>query len=136
MMSVLDRDTCLQLLATQQLARLAFTRRALPDIIPVNYVLDGEELLIQLDPGSDIARAVTNAVVALEVDLIDQALHTGWSVTVIGEAQQILDPAARRRSMERTLTSWAGGRRDYLLSISSERVTGRLLREPNSSASA
>jgi nitroimidazol reductase NimA-like FMN-containing flavoprotein (pyridoxamine 5'-phosphate oxidase superfamily) len=122
----LDRARCLELLASRPVGRLAFTRRALPDVIPVNYTLDGEDVLIRLEAGSPTAAAVTGAVVAFEVDDIDIDARAGWSVTVVGEAQEVLDVQERLRASLRLVT-WAGDQRDHLLRIRTERVTGRTL---------
>jgi hypothetical protein len=88
-LSELGHDESLALLATGRVGRLAFTRRALPDIVPVKFVLHEEDLLIQLDPASTVAQAVRGAVVAFEVDDLDPAGRGSWSVTVVGSAQVV-----------------------------------------------
>jgi nitroimidazol reductase NimA-like FMN-containing flavoprotein (pyridoxamine 5'-phosphate oxidase superfamily) len=123
---VLDRERCLELLSVRPVGRLAFTRRALPDIIPVNYTTDGDAILIRMEAGSPAAAAVTGAVVAFQVDDLDLETHTGWSVTVVGQAVEVMDAQERRRAGDR-LVSWAGNQRDHLLRIATERMTGRLL---------
>lgn len=122
----LDRERCLELLASRPVGRLAFTRRALPDIIPVNYVLNDDAILVRLEAGSPTAAAVTGGVVAFEVDDVDLGARTGWSVTVVGTAVEVMDAALRRRAGD-LLVSWAGNQRDHLLAIRTERMSGRLL---------
>lgn len=123
----LDRPTCLSLLATRPVGRLVFTHRALPEVLPVNYLLDGGKVLIRLEVGSSAARAVRDSVVAFEVDDIDIGERTGWSVTVVGHAREIIDPADRQRASALNLQSWAGDGRDHYLEIAAEKVTGRRL---------
>jgi nitroimidazol reductase NimA-like FMN-containing flavoprotein (pyridoxamine 5'-phosphate oxidase superfamily) len=125
-MRSLDREDCLALLATQQVGRLAFTRRALPDIVPVNFVLDREDVLIRLEEDSSVARAVRDAVVAFQVDQLDLTERTGWSVTVVGVAE--VDEAAGRDAPP--FHPWAPGRRDQYVRIHTDRVEGRVLGPP------
>src|SRR4051794_33416665 len=48
----LTRDECLRLIAARRIGRLAFIHRAgLPLILPVNYVLDDDAVLIRSGPG-------------------------------------------------------------------------------------
>nr|BFE79301.1 hypothetical protein GCM10020093_019020 [Planobispora longispora] len=70
---VLSRAECLELLASVPIGRIVFTDRALPAIQPVNYVLDGNRLVIRATAGSKLALAVRDTIVALEADAFDQA---------------------------------------------------------------
>jgi len=126
-LSALSRAECLDLLASQSVARLAFTRRALPDVIPVNFVLDGESALIRVQPGSAVARAVAGAVVAIQADDLDREDRTGWSVTAVGEACEVLDPGDLARVADLVPLPWARGDRSLLIRIPLTRVAGRRL---------
>jgi nitroimidazol reductase NimA-like FMN-containing flavoprotein (pyridoxamine 5'-phosphate oxidase superfamily) len=123
----LDRQTCLALLASRPVGRLVFTHYALPDVIPVNYRMDGESLLIRLGRGSLAATAILDAIVAFEVDDIDLDSRTGWSVTVVGRAHEVTERGQLRRAQELGLSSWVGDARDYYVSIAAQKVTGRRL---------
>jgi len=123
----LDRAECLTLLAGRPVGRLVFTHRALPDVIPVNYQLDGENLLIRLGSGSVAATATRDAVVAFEVDDIDLDARTGWSVTVVGRAHEVTDPAELQRVQALGLSSWVADPRDHYVVVAAEKVTGRRL---------
>jgi nitroimidazol reductase NimA-like FMN-containing flavoprotein (pyridoxamine 5'-phosphate oxidase superfamily) len=126
----LDRSACLALLASRPVGRLVFTHRALPDVLPVNYRLDGERLLIRLNSGSEAAAATRDAVVAFEVDEIDVLTRTGWSVTVVGHAHEITDRAELQRVKALELITWAGDARDHFVAVEVERITGRRLFHP------
>ena len=126
----LDRAECLALLAGRPVGRLVFTHRALPDVIPVNYRLDGENLLIRLGSGSTAAVATRDTVVAFEVDDIDVAARTGWSVTIVGRAHEITEVDELKRAQALGLTSWAGDDRDHFVHVAVEKVTGRRLIRP------
>jgi uncharacterized protein len=126
----LDRPTCLALLAGQPVGRLVFTHGALPDVLPVNYRLDGQRLLIRLASGSIAATATRDSVVAFEVDDIDAAAHTGWSVTVVGRAHEITDAEGLRQVDALGLRSWVTDSRDHVISVAVEKITGRRLFHP------
>lgn len=119
----LARDECLSLLQSQCIGRIAFTDDSGPDVLPVNYVMDGEDVLLTTTGYGAIARAATGARVAFEVDILDEFNETGWSVVVRGRAtrESPFDlPDERPRP-------WADGTRTYLLRISTDVVTGRRL---------
>ena len=123
----LDRAACLALLAARPVGRLVFTHRALPDVIPVNYRLHGEMLVIRLSSGSVAASATRDAVVAFEVDDIDVEARTGWSVTVVGRAHEITDADELRQVQALGLSSWVADTRDHYVAVAAEKVTGRRL---------
>ena len=126
----LDRSSCLAMLGTRPFGRLVFTHRALPDVLPVNYRLDGESVLIRLVSGSTAAAAARDSVVAFEVDDIDISSRSGWSITVVGHAHEITESGELGRARSLGLVSWAGDDRDHFVSVAVERVTGRWLHHP------
>ncbi|HEV8627036.1 MAG TPA: pyridoxamine 5'-phosphate oxidase family protein [Acidimicrobiia bacterium] len=88
----LDRETCLRLLATQRIGRLAV--QAGPDVgphvVPVNYTLLRGSIVLRSAPGTKRTRLVTEPV-TFEVDTFDPFLRTGWSVVVEGLAYEASD---------------------------------------------
>ncbi len=119
----LGRDECLQLLLTQRVGRIVFADDSGPDVLPVNYVMDGEDILLTTTGYGAIARSATGARVAFEIDELDEFHEAGWSVVVRGRAtrESPFDvPADRPRS-------WADGTRTYVLRIKSDVITGRRL---------
>jgi uncharacterized protein len=123
----LDRVACLALLATRPLGRLVYTHRALPDVLPVNYRLDGENVLIRLAIGSTAAIAARDSVVAFEADDFDARSLTGWSVTIVGHAREIIEPRERLSTDVLDLSSWGGNGQDLFISVAAEKITGRHL---------
>lgn len=123
----LDRPTCLTLLASGSLGRLVFTDRALPDVLPVPYRMDGEHILIRLAVGSTASRASQGTVVAFTVDEFDAATRSGWSVTAVGYAHEIVEPQAQTKMMLTELVSWQGDAQTSLVSISTDKLTGSRL---------
>lgn len=119
----IDRAECLNLLHTGTVGRIAFTDDSGPDILPVNYAMDGEDIVITTTGYGALARAATNARVAFEVDEVDHFNAAGWSVVVRGRAtrQSPLEPPERRPY------PWADGSRTYLLRITPDVISGRRL---------
>jgi uncharacterized protein len=124
-LEVLDREESLRLLATAALGRIAVTSAALPLVLPVNFRYDGRQVLIRTGAGTKLEAATDHAVVAFEVDDIDPATESGWSVMVTGVARELTDPAALAALARRPLTRWATGDADRVVAISVDLVSGR-----------
>lgn len=122
-----DRPTCLKLLAGRALGRLVFTRQALPAVRPVHYQLDGEEIMIKVPVNTTASRSSRDLVVAFTVDEFDSGSQTGWSVTAVGHAHEIHQPEARLEAIASGLTSWQEDGQVSLLSITTEKLSGRRL---------
>ena len=93
LLEVLDEGACRQLLGTTRTGRLGFTDGALPAILPVSFVLQDGHVVIPARLSSGVVSAVRGAVVAFEVDSYDALSRVGWSVTVVGPARIVRDPA-------------------------------------------
>ncbi|MCA2229258.1 pyridoxamine 5'-phosphate oxidase family protein [Nonomuraea aurantiaca] len=128
-LQVLSHEECMRLLPSRPIGRIVFTDRALPAVQPVNFCLDGEDIVIRTAAGSKLAAATRHAVVAFEVDDFDSGERTGWSVTVVGYARVADDPAQIARLERLPLTSWARAR-DHFIVITAVEATGRRIRQP------
>ncbi len=122
---MLDQRECLRLLSSVPVGRVAFTDRALPAIQPVNFVLDGSDVILRTGVGSKLGLAIRRAVVAFEADDFDPEVRSGWSVTLIGEARAVTDPAEAERLSRLPLPAWAPGPRDRYIRIFGRYVSGR-----------
>jgi uncharacterized protein len=125
-LEVLDRDECLRLLGGAVIGRVGVSSRALPRVLPVNFRLDGDRILIRTGRGTKLDAATANAVVAFEVDDIDPVDQTGWSVLITGAARELTDPAELAAVAAQPLARWAPhGPDDRVMAISTELVDGR-----------
>ncbi|MGA4994474.1 pyridoxamine 5'-phosphate oxidase family protein [Nonomuraea bangladeshensis] len=124
-LQVLTDEECLRLLASTPIGRIVFTDRALPAVQPVAFCLDGDGIVIRTGVGSKLAAATRRAVVAFEVDDYDPVLRTGWSVSVVGHADAITDPAETARLAALPLDPWVPGRLDHYIRVSLEHISGR-----------
>jgi nitroimidazol reductase NimA-like FMN-containing flavoprotein (pyridoxamine 5'-phosphate oxidase superfamily) len=128
-LEILERADCLGLLASVPLGRVVFTDRALPAIQPVNFVLDGEDVIIRAATGSKLALAMRDTVVAFEADDFDPATRTGWSVTLIGHARPVEDPDEVTRLMRLRLQPWTPGPNDRFIRVSGSDLAGRRIHQ-------
>ncbi|MBB2910123.1 nitroimidazol reductase NimA-like FMN-containing flavoprotein (pyridoxamine 5'-phosphate oxidase superfamily) [Streptosporangium becharense] len=124
-LQVLSREECMRLMASCPIGRIVFTDRALPAVQPVNFYLDGEDIVIRTTAGSKLAAATRRTIVAFEVDDFDTVARTGWSVTAVGHARAAEDPAETARLAALPLTPWAPGSRDHFIVIAAEQISGR-----------
>ncbi|WP_067793614.1 pyridoxamine 5'-phosphate oxidase family protein [Actinomadura formosensis] len=129
-LEILGREECAALLRSAPVGRVVYTDQALPAIQPVTFVLDGDPdgdgaVIIRTAPGSKFDAALRGAIVAFEVDAFDSAARTGWSVTVIGQARAVTNPAEIERMARLPLRPWAPGARNNFIRVPLWRVSGR-----------
>jgi uncharacterized protein len=125
----LVHSECLNLLATASVGRVGLLVDGRPEILPVNYALDGDTILFRTGEGTVLNQA-SMAIVAFEVDHLDGATQSGWSVMVQGLAYDIgdtIDPTSERLR-RLLLTTWAPGGRQRWFQIRPDKITGRRLR--------
>lgn len=126
-LEVLDRDRCLALLATATIGRVGITSGALPTILPVNFRLDGDRILIRSSGGAKMDAALQESVVAFEVDEFDPADHSGWSVVVTGVARPVTDQAELQSLASLPIARWAPEGDGTVVAISTNMISGRRL---------
>lgn len=125
----LFRDQCLKLLATQMVGRLGIVEGGAPLILPVNYALDGDEVVFRTDPGTKLAHGVRGSV-CFEVDRIDAASESGWSVVIRGRLEEVTnldDPEFTAHIHSLTVRPWAGGAKAHWMRVVPTAITGRYL---------
>ena len=87
----LGPDQCLELLASCQVGRVGTSVGALPVILPVNYVVFDHGVLSARHPAPSV-------VVAFEADAYDPDGSAGWSVLLVGKANEISHPVEFERA--------------------------------------
>ncbi len=126
-LEVLERAECLRLLSQRTLGRVAFTSGALPFVLPVNFHLSDERILVRTRRGGRLDDALRDAVVAFEVDEVDETAHAGWSVAVTGVATEVADPGDVEGVEDHPTGRWPEPGHESLIAISTEMLTGRRL---------
>lgn len=124
-LEVLDREECLRLLARATLGRIGVTCGALPAVLPVNFWLDGDRIVIRTGEGSKLDAATRNAVVAFEVDDFDPLYHSGSSVVVTGVAREVTDPGDLAALRQAPLARWAPRGNGKVIAVSTDMISGR-----------
>jgi uncharacterized protein len=127
-LEILSRLECLSLLATRPVGRVAISRYALPVILPVAYRLLGEDVVFATGSGSQSLALAHENVIAFEVDEIDLATRSGWSVAVVGLARRVQegDPDWQAAT-DLDLRPWVGHHPVHLLRLATDRLSGRRL---------
>jgi nitroimidazol reductase NimA-like FMN-containing flavoprotein (pyridoxamine 5'-phosphate oxidase superfamily) len=126
----LTREACFELLAGQRLGRVVLVDDRGPIALPVNFVVDHYTVLFRTGEGTKLDVAGRGAPVAFEVDGVDEATRTGWSVLVRGEATEVTDPTELARVRRLPLYPWAPGPKDRYVRILPTVLTGRRIALP------
>lgn len=108
--------------------RIVYTRQAMPAVELVNFAIADGDIVIRSSRSGKLAAAIAGAVVAFEVDQLDLAAQTGWSVTAVGQSREVTDPADLERLGRIGLTTWAPGDHAHYIRISPRILNGRVIR--------
>ena len=82
-----------------------------PLVVPVNYALDGDVVVFRSGAGSKL-RALRDAPLSFQVDLIDPSHRTGWSVLIRGTAHEATDARDAFR-----VDPWAPGAKQHWIRV-------------------
>ena len=115
---------CLRLARKCAWGRLAVVVGGRPLIFPVNFAFDGGAVVLRTDEGTKLDGA-RSAPVAFECDDVDRMYHTGWSVLITGNAEEVNDPAEIARLGQLPLGPWSPGPKPVWLRIRPRTITGR-----------
>lgn len=116
---------CLEALAAHEVGRVAYCDDGGAVVLPVNYTLDQDTILIRVAPHSGLARHLRGAPASFQIDDFDAYNQTGWSVLVRGEASYVDSgdlPAGQDPPF-----AWAEGQRTLHIRITPHEITGRRL---------
>jgi len=123
----LDRRECEELLASSDVGRLAVVVDGRPHIIPVNYATPGDGVIVFRTARDSVLTEASLQDVAFEVDHLDAATRSGWSIEVRGFGRDIGDAiddeSVRLRQLP--LITWAPGERQEWFEVRPTNVTGR-----------
>ncbi|MEY2433095.1 MAG: uncharacterized protein QOC92_2820 [Acidimicrobiaceae bacterium] len=119
---IINRDECLRLLREDEVGRLGVVHGRSPVILPVNYTMDGDDVVFRTAPGTKLD-AGPRSPACFEIDSFDRVAKTGWSVMVAGRLEEIgvydLDGRAQL-----DVHPWASGQRDHWMRLCPTRITG------------
>lgn len=120
----LSEQECRAFLDSTSLGRIGLRIGESPAILPVNYRLLDGDVVFRSDPGSKLTAALMGLQVAFEVDG-STGEGDGWSVLVVGYAEQVRDTDTLERVDRLGLEPWVEGHRDAVVRIDTRSITGR-----------
>jgi uncharacterized protein len=124
----LDPQECERLLRAGVVGRVALSTPDGPHIIPVNYAVVDDTIVVRTSSYSVLGAHGRGAMLAFEVDHVDHDRHVGWSVVARGRGRAEVDPGELARIREGwEPRPWAAGNRSLVLRIRWESLTGRTL---------
>jgi hypothetical protein len=86
-LEILHLGDCFRLLASVSIGRIGFTSGGEVLVLPVIFLVDGQDVVFRTKVGSKLASVEVGHYVAFEVDSYDAAAGTGWSVVARGLAE-------------------------------------------------
>ena len=125
-LEIMPFDVCLRLLASVPVGRIGFFADGEMVILPVNYAVDGQDLVFRTARGSKLSAAGERNLVTFEADEYDEQTRSGWSVVVTGRAEVIYEDAEIQRLSRLGLHPWlTAAERPFWIRIRANAVSGR-----------
>jgi nitroimidazol reductase NimA-like FMN-containing flavoprotein (pyridoxamine 5'-phosphate oxidase superfamily) len=126
-LEIIAKDESMALLRTEVIGRIGVVSGGSPEIFPVNYAVCEDGILFRTAAGTKLT-GVMNGPVVFEVDRIDAATRSGWSVVVHGRAEEVdgfTRPDLREAFEALPVDPWADGPKEHLVRVVPSRVAGR-----------
>jgi hypothetical protein len=123
--TMLEANTCWELLRSADVGRLAVSIGNCPDIFPVNFVVDHGTIVFRTAEGTKLAAAVLGKAVAFEVDGYDAEAGEAWSVVMRGRAVEIERAQDVFDALDLPLFPWHAAPKHRFVRIEPEDVSGR-----------
>lgn len=124
----LSRVDCEALLRSGVVGRIAVSTPTGPHIVPVNYSVVDDAIIVRTSPYSLLGTYGRDATLAFEVDQFDHDSQRGWSVVARGRGEFVTNP--EQLDHIRTVWQprpWAKGSREMYLRLRWEDLSGRQL---------
>jgi len=123
----LSSGECESRLAESTLGRLGVIVGGRPEVFPVNYVVDPTSgcVAFPTQPGTKLASALDWPWVGFEIDGIDHNGEQGWSVMIVGRAEEIDDTATLAQLQHHQRAGWRRSGTERWLRIVPTKTTGR-----------
>jgi uncharacterized protein len=122
-MTTIGEDESWALLSSVTLGRLATSVGDVPDIFPVNFVVQRRTILIRTAEGAKLSSVAVNHRVAFEADLHD--VEQGWSVVVKGMAHVVQNALELHDAERAQVMPWTATTKLRYLRIVPTAITGR-----------
>jgi hypothetical protein len=118
-------------LASVPLGRLAVVHGGVPEVVPVNFAVLDDEIIVRTGPGLLVRAAHGSGLAAFEADEWDDHTRTGWSVLVQGQLTEVVRRDQLALLAAVAVPSWAPGTRGHVLRLRATQLSGRRLAPAN-----
>jgi nitroimidazol reductase NimA-like FMN-containing flavoprotein (pyridoxamine 5'-phosphate oxidase superfamily) len=122
---ILETNTCLEMLRSAEVGRLAVSITNHPDIFPVNFVVDHGTVVFRTAEGTKLAAAVLGRSVAFEADGYDPDAGDAWSVVIKGGAVEIERMQDVFDALDLPLFPWHSAPKHRFVRIEPHDISGR-----------
>ena len=127
-LEILHLGDCFLLLKSVPVGRIGFAAGGEVVILPVRFLVDGQDVVFRTGAGSKLSALVVGHYVGFEADCCDAAAGTGWSVVVNGLAELGDSDGEAARLDALGLTWWGGAASGQVwVRIRPSSITGRRL---------
>ena len=127
----LTNQECQDRLASGTMGRVAWSAGGLQHILPVSYAMHVGNVVFRTSPYGVLAQLKHRTNVAFEIDQVDVAAGTAWSVVVQGRAEAVVLPQELVALWARSdIVPWAPGTRNVFIAIVPQIISGRTLQAP------
>jgi nitroimidazol reductase NimA-like FMN-containing flavoprotein (pyridoxamine 5'-phosphate oxidase superfamily) len=123
--TILETNTCWELLRSSEVGRLAVAIHNHPDIFPVNFVVDHGTLVFRTAEGTKLAAAVLGESVAFEIDGYEPEAGEAWSVVIKGRAVEIERMQDMFEALDLPLFPWHAAPKHRFVRVVPDDVSGR-----------
>jgi len=120
----LTDQECHQFLRRGSIGRVGISVAGVAVILPVRYAMVGDDVVFYTGQGLKLNAATDRRLMTFEVDSFNARSGTGWSVLVVGDAEEISRDEIYGRQAE-MLHPAAPGEREHIVRIRTDMVSGR-----------
>jgi hypothetical protein len=126
-LEVLAESECQRLLHNMSFGRAGVSTAGVAMILPVNYAMVGDDVVFFTGRGMKLRAAQAQKTMTFEIDSFDPETASGWSVLVVGTAEEV-DAGELYGKRVKALRPAAPGQRHRIVRIRTDMVTGRRFR--------
>ncbi len=124
--TILSASESWDLLASMALGRLVTSVDGLPEIFPINFVVQHRTVLFRTAEGTKLVSAAINNHVLFEAD--DHGATEGWSVILKGTARMLRTDEELAEAEHAQLLPWTATVKQHYVRIQPVSITGRRFR--------
>ncbi len=124
--TILPEHECWELMSGVALGRLVTSVDGLPEIFPVNFVVQHRSVLFRTAEGTKLVSTAINNRVLFEVD--EHNVAEGWSVIVKGRARSLRTDEQIEEAERAQLLPWVSSEKTHYVRVVPDMVTGRRFR--------